>query len=287
MDTSFNGVLPNDTLFLDVQCLPECVKLWNKNKFGTLGVSCGENPELDNIDCLNAFENLPSIFIMLDAKTSLEPLLRHAGSLRGLCLGDRDNGLKDCRPFIHLESLAQLWLPSMKFADSYPNLVRLALSGSKSKAVDLTSLPRADNLKEIDLVQPSIESLKGIERYPGLEKISIYQARKLHDISQISVLKNLKVVKFEKCRRLTRDGLDWSVFRGLRTMNYVECSPLSDLQFVRSMPDLRHLVIIDTDVLDGNLNPVVDHLGLEHFACTSYKHFTHTERQWWKIRYAR
>jgi hypothetical protein len=287
MDTSFNGILPDNTLLIDVQCLPECVRLWNKNKFGTLGVSDYNNLGLDNVDCLNAFGNLSSIFVMINAKINLEPLLRHADNLRGLCLGDRVNGLKDCRPFIRLESLAQIWLPSMKFSDSYPNLVRLALSGSKSKTVDLTALPRADNLKEIDLVQPSIESLEGIERYSDLEKISIYQARKLRDISQLSTLKNLKVVEFEKCRHLTKDGLDWSVFHGLHKMNYVECSPLSDLQFVRSMPDLRHLVIMDTDVLDGDLNPVADHQGLEHFACTSYKHFTHTEAQLRKIRIAR
>jgi hypothetical protein len=104
--------------------------------------------------------------------------------------------------------------------------------GGKSKVVDLTRLPRADNLERIAFFRTPLESLKGIERYPKLEFISIVQARKLHDISQLSVLKNLKEVDFEKCRRLTRDGLDWSVFRGLRKMNYVECSPLSNLQFV-------------------------------------------------------
>jgi predicted XRE-type DNA-binding protein len=282
-DSSYTGVLPDNALHIDVECLSECVRLWNKNKYGALVVSDYDNPGLDNIDCLSAFENLSNISILFgNKKVALEPLLRHADTLKGICFGDDINGLTDIRPFTHLESLCQSWFPAMRFADSYPNLLGLSLTGTQSKSRNLEGLPQADNLESIDFRQTSIETLHGIERYPKLKKISIYSARKLRDIAQLAALENLEEVELEKCRHVVQ-GADWSKLHGMRKMRYMECAPLPDLQFIRSMPELRSLVIMDTNVLDGNMNPVLEHPRLEHFACTAYRHFTHKEAQLMKI----
>jgi hypothetical protein len=283
LDTSYTGRFPDTTLFVDVEYLPDYVALWNNGQYGTLGVRDYDNPGLDDIDCLNAFENLASIFIDMRCKVSLEPLLKHAATLQGLCIGE-GNGLKDCRPFTRLEVWAQNWLPGMKFADTYCHLVCLRLSGGKSKAKDLENLPCANNLEELEFIVPSsIENIHGIKRYPKLKKVSIYSARKLQDISQIVELEDLQVIDLQKCRRLLQGGVNWPLLRGLRKMIYMECSALPDLQFIHSMPKLISLVIIDTNVLDGDLNPIIEHPRLEHFACTSYRHFTHKEAQLMKI----
>lgn len=274
---SVNGEL---ILCVDAQHSAACAELWNTGCYDELNISEYENPGLRSIEFLSNFRKITRLHLMLDRKIDLSPLCQHADNLQRFFCNDTINGLKDCRPFIHLESLGQKWFPSMKFADAYPRLLKLFFSGMP---INLEGLPCADNLKEIGFSRTAIESLQGIERYPELEKVLLYQARKLHDISRLSRLRNLKELYFEKCRHLVQGGFDWRCLHSLRKMEYMECTALSDLQFIREMPDLSWLVIMDTDVLDGDLNPVAEHPKLEHFVCTSYRHFTHTEAQLRKI----
>jgi hypothetical protein len=280
VDTIINGELLARTLCVDARHSVACAELWATGRYNELRISEFENPGLKDIEFLSIFRKITYLHLMLDRKIDLSPLCQHANSLQGFSCNDGINGLKDCRPFTCLELWGQKYFPSMKFADTYPNLLGLCLSG---KYTNLEALPRADNLKEISLPQTSIESLQGIERYPELEKVLIYQARKLHDISQLSKLKNLKEIDFDKCRCLVQGGFDWSCLHGLRKMVYMGCTAMPDLQFIREMPDLFWLVIMDTNVLDGDLNPVAEHPRLQHFVCTSYRHFTHTEAQLRKI----
>jgi hypothetical protein len=283
METVINGKLIARILCVDAKHSMSCAKLWATGHYDQLCIAELENPGLQSIDFLSCFEHVTSVHILLDRKVSLAPLIQHADTLAKFFCNDGLNGLVDCRPFLSLESLGQKWQQGMKFASVYPRLVRLSFSGSLSKSRDLSVLPCAGNLEVLGLFQTSIENLHGIERYPELKEIFICQARKLHDISQIAELEHLKRVEFENCHHLAQGGMDWRQCRNLQKMLYMKCTALSDLQFIRSMPELRSLVIMDTNVLDGNMNPVLEHPRLEHFACTSYRHFTHKEAQLMKI----
>jgi hypothetical protein len=45
------------------------------------------------------------------------------------------------------------------------------------------------------------------------------------------------------------------------------------------MPNLKWLNLMDTNVIDGDMSPLLRHPSLEYAVFTSKKHFSHTEAQ--------
>lgn len=58
------------------------------------------------------------------------------------------------------------------------------------KCRDLSELNSLEGLEVLDLIQPRIDSLDGLEQFPSLRRIEIYRSRTLKDISAL-----------EKCKR--------------------------------------------------------------------------------------
>jgi hypothetical protein len=54
---------------------------------------------------------------------------------------------------------------------------------------------------------------------------------------------------------------------------------LENIQFIELMPNLKWLNLMDTNVIDGDMSPLLRHPSLEYSVFTSKKHFSHTEAQ--------
>ena len=79
VDTVIGGRLLERTLYIDAVEARACAALWTSGRYTQLGLSAAQNPDLGDVSCLDAFEGVGKLHLMLDRKVDLAPLQQHAG----------------------------------------------------------------------------------------------------------------------------------------------------------------------------------------------------------------
>jgi hypothetical protein len=178
----------------------------------------------------------------------------------------------------HFEKLTDLALDfhtKITFPKRWTSLERLDLSRFNPKSRDLTTLPEFPNLTHLKLTHTRIQSVSGIERSPELRELSIYDGRTLEDLAPLQAPK-LRALSLSSCRNV--DAAAHAVrFPELKRLQLTKCAPLPSLQFLNRCPALRTFSFVDTDVIDGNLEPLIrlDHVGIY----PNRRHFSHTDTE--------
>lgn len=280
IDVVINGALINRVFNIDAAESKSCSQVWATGKYTKLHLGSYENPELRSIECLNDFENLKKIHIMLNHKVDMSPLDRHASTLTEYACNDDLNPIVNCENYMNLQSLGQIWNPQMTFASSHPQLHRLALSKyCPKKDKNLDALPMAPNLEILNLFLSCIKTLDGIEEYGRLERLAITWGKYLTKVSSLAHCHNLKIIELDGCKNI--DDLQETLGRcnKLERLVLMKVSDLENIQFIERMPNLKWLNLMDTNVIDGDMSPLLKHPSLEYAVFTSKRHFSHTEAQ--------
>ena len=115
---------------------------------------------------------------------------------------------------LHLENLSalrELWITKYR-----NNIVGLPELNQLQKMYMWNYMPKSRNLSELsglrslqylELIQPRIDSLDGIEQLPKLEQLKVYYARALSDISAISKSPSLVKASFDHIPKIQKEDL--------------------------------------------------------------------------------
>ena len=287
VDTVIGGRLLERTLYIDAVEARACAALWTSGRYTQLGISAAQNPDLGDVSCLDAFEGVGKLHLMLDRKVDLAPLQQHAGDLRAYYCNDGLNPLVDCERFLALESLGQAWAPGMRFAPTYPCLNRLSLTGAAPAAGNLGFLRMAPQLRELNLFRSRIQSLEGLNACRHLAVLSLVQPRDLQDIAHQRQCSGLLELTLGGARQAEGLADQLRHLGMLKKLVLTAAAPLPSLGFLRDLERLDWFDFSHTDVLDGNLQPLIEHPALNFILFTAKKHFSHTAAQVKKSRVAR
>ncbi|WP_052455858.1 hypothetical protein [Bhargavaea cecembensis] len=167
---------------------------------------------------------------------------------------DLKGGIKDS---LNFEEIKYIYLDSYK-------------EGSKSNFYDFK---RFKNLLSVELDFTNIKDFEDFEECSRLKRIGIAYARNLQSFNGISQLsEHLEVLKIEKAKRI---GLETELFemKELRILSLVGISPLENLQFLRQFPKLEKFIFVDTNVLDGDMTPLLEHPSLQYAGYMDKRHY--------------
>ena len=148
-----------------------------------------------------------------------------------------------------IESLESLWL-------------------SNTKQIENTyQVSNSSELKELTVLQCSIKSLNGIERYRKLESLDLSYNRLLSDISMLSEgSETLRLLNIEGCAKIT----DFSFLHEMTNLEHLALlgsNVLPDLNFLRNMKKLKTF-IFSMEIVDGDLT---DCLNIPYVSCIKNK----------------
>lgn len=87
-----------------------------------------------------------------------------------------------------------------------------------------------------------------------LEFLQINTSKKLQSVDEISRLKNLKTLRLNNC------------------------GTLKNLDFLKELPDLIDFRFVDTNVLDGDLSPIIEHPALRSVGFLNKRHYNYTDK---------
>lgn len=147
----------------------------------------------------------------------------------------------------------------------------LVISLRQSSFQELTNLTK---LEILDIGGACLEDLTGIDGMESLTSLSISYSHKLHDLSPISKLCNLKILHVEHCK----SAIDFSFLKGNKTIEELIVDKIDNLDFVPAMSSLQKIWFYNC--ISGDLTPLVKCTNIKDiYFYPKKKHYTHTLEQ--------
>ena len=237
---------------------PATAKALSRGKADGLVLNYARGYRERNLEFLQDWP-LRRIRILARTITDLAPVYRMAATLESISVITAPRAPLDLARLPKLTQLGAEWEQVESSIEAGGGLRDLYLGSYNPR--DLTPLAQSTQLRSISMKdRPYIESLAGIDAFPLLEKLGIYLARGLSDLSDLasaSAPRHLRELQLESDRGITR--LDEI---GMATN--LEFLNISDLRDIESLAPLGNLKLLDTlyayettRVADGDLTPLM------------------------------
>ncbi|MHC1723214.1 MAG: hypothetical protein AB9836_08430 [Aminipila sp.] len=197
-------------------------------------------------------------------------------NIRGLQIFEPKNGL-DFRNFPHLEVFEGKWHKNNRNIGDCRDLRSILISNYNSKTKDFSELKNIVRLEYLQIIRSNIETLKGIETLKDLKYLMLAYATKLKDISEISKT-NLREIEFDVLNSIEEyhflGDIDY-----LRKMIIYNCSDMQNINWISKMKHLDFFSFVDTNVVDGNLSPLIQLPELRYTGTLDKKHYNLKEQE--------
>lgn len=135
-----------------------------------------------------------------------------------------------------LRHIGSVWSKKWIALSLCSNLESFCVSGYQG---DFLQLPNLSNLKKIELIQPSIVNLNGIEVAIKLEVLELSYAKKLEDISMLSERNSqIKKLVIDRCKKIK----SYKSLSSLNTLEYLQilsCNPVDAISSAEHLPNLK------------------------------------------------
>jgi len=176
--------------------------------------------------------------------------------------------------FPSLRELRVRWTPRLRFGGRLAALRTLSLSNYRTKTKDLSGLVALPGLQELELVQTSISSLTGIDRFLGLMRLSCSYLPKLLSIAPIAETfagRSLTTLEFDHCPKIS-DHYVVRLIKTLKVLHFNYCGEVQSLRFLNELPLLEDFRFVGSDVVDGDLRPC---LSIPSVGFVDRAHYSH------------
>ncbi len=143
----------------------------------------------------------------------------------------------------------------------------------KEKLESFDNLSENDNLSYLELNWANIKNFDGIEKLKNLKRLELHYCVKLESdfgLSQLTDTLEFLHINTSKKFKFTDELLQ---LKKLRVLCLNACGPVDNLDFLKNFPNLIDFRFVDTNVLDGNLNPILDHPTIRTVGFLNKKHY--------------
>ena len=198
-------------------------------------------------------------------------------NLRGLVLHQPSAGL-DFASFPKLEVFVGDWHPENANLRQEA-LCDLSVSGFNPPSRDLSVLRELNGLVNLSLTKTNIQSLVGLESLEDLRRLNLAFAPKLAALDSLAAsAQGLRQVYFGHAKAIGSYA-PISALRFLRKLQISACAPMPDLDWTASLTRLSFLSFVDTDVVSGDLSPLLSLERLRYVGTFKKRHYSHSQAE--------
>jgi hypothetical protein len=224
---------------------------------------------------------LRRIRILARTITDLVPVYRMAATLESISVITAPRTPLDLARLPKLTQLGAEWEQVESSIEAGVGLRDLYLGSYNPR--DLTPLAQSRRLRSISMKdRPYIESLAGIDAFPLLEKLGIYLARGLRDLSDLasaSAPRNLRELQLESDRGITRlDEIGTAT-----NLEFLNISELRDIESLAPLGNLKRLNTLyaygTTRVADADLTPLMKLSSLKDLRMMNRRSYSPSVRE--------
>lgn len=263
-----------EEILIDDTYLQECINYINDNTIKKVDITSPRYQGID-VEFLKFCPEIEDISLNSELLQDISGIT-YLKSLKTLSLSestviDGKNAI-DLGEFLQLETLYLTWSKKITGINKLLNLKKLTIRKYKPKSKDLEELTPLTNLKKLTLIQSNIVNLNGISKLERLSTVELNRLRKLNTLSDIDKLsKCLTTLDIELCKNI-EDITTIESLECLETLAIVNCGDIPSIEFIKPLSNLKAIIFLETNILDGNLSPC---LGINYVAFDNKKHYSH------------
>jgi len=137
----------------------------------------------------------------------------------------------------------------------------------------LAAAPFPINLRFLDLTWSNIRDFEGLGKFKKLKRLELHYCTKISsDTGLAQVSDTLEHLYINNSKKFTPSS-DLMRLKNLRYLRLNSCGNLKDLSFLKELPKLIDFRFVDTNVLDGDLSPIVNHPTIESTGYMNKRHY--------------
>lgn len=147
----------------------------------------------------------------------------------------------------------------------------------KEKLNSFDNLPESDRLLYLELNWANIKNFEGIEKFKNLKRLELHSCLKLENDKGLGQLKdNLEFlhINLSKKFKFTDELLK---LKKLKVLCLNACGSLDNLDFLKNFPNVIDFRFVNTNVLDGNLKPILEHPTIRTVGFLNKKHYNYKD----------
>ena len=143
----------------------------------------------------------------------------------------------------------------------------------KEKLKSFDNLSESNKLLYLELNWANIKNFDRIEKFKNLKRLELHYCVKLgtdKGLSQLNDKLEFLHINLSKKFKFTDELLK---LKKLKVLCLNACGSLDSLDFLKHFPNLIDFRFVDTNVLDGNLNPILEHPTIRTVGFLNKKHY--------------
>ena len=147
----------------------------------------------------------------------------------------------------------------------------------KEKLNSFDNLVENEKLKYLELNWANIKNFDGIEKFKNLKRLELHYCVKLENDFGLSKLKeSLEFLHINTSKKFifTNELLE---LKKLKVLCLNACGPIENLEFLKNFPNLIDFRFVDTNILDGNLKPILEHQNIKNVGFLNKKHYNYKD----------
>ncbi len=196
-------------------------------------------------------------------------------NLRGLKISDPGGGL-DFSCFPELENFWGDWHQDNRNISSCRELRRLSIWHFKPTTRDLSEFAGLVRVEDLSVIQSSLASLSGIEALEDLRYLCVGYAPKLESLDAFAKYESgIREIDFETVKAI-RSYEPIADIPRLRRLMLFKCAPMPNVKWMAAMKHLDFFSFVETNVVDGDLSPLLGLPRLRYVGTMGKKHYSHT-----------
>ena len=138
----------------------------------------------------------------------------------------------------------------------------------------LKQIPKSDNLKFLQLNWANNTDFKIIsERFTRLKRLELQCCIKLLNDNYLELLsENLEHLHILKSKKFVfSDSL--LKLKNLKILRLNDCGPIDNLDFLKMFPKLEDFRFVNTNIISGDLNPILEHPTIKSVGFLNKRHY--------------
>lgn len=150
---------------------------------------------------------------------------------------------------------------------------KFIIGNFKKGTYSFEKVPELPNLEYIEINCVNVIDFIGVEKFVNLKRLELHYCKKLESDIGISALKKSLEwlhIHTSKKFRFTDELLQ---LKNLKVLCLNNCGEIDDLSFLKYFPNLVDFRFVDTTILDGNLQPILDHPKIKNAGFLNKRHY--------------
>jgi hypothetical protein len=149
----------------------------------------------------------------------------------------------------------------------------------KHSGFSFEDFPQVLDLLYLEMNWANILDFGGVDKFKNLKRLELHYCIKLKtDENLASVKDSLEFLHINQSKKFvpTEELLQ---LKNLRVLCLNACGPIESLEFLKHFPNLVDFRFVDTNVLDGNLTPILNHPTIRVAGFLNKRHYNFSNKE--------